>query len=439
MQRIAITTLGCKTNQFESAAMAETLGREGFQVVPFEEAADIYVINTCTVTARTDAESRRLIRRAAKSRPGAKVVVTGCYAQLAFEKLREMPEVHLILGNTEKKGIAGLVREIGGGPRVQVSDISLEKKAEGLALESFSEHTRAFLQVQNGCDSFCSYCIVPYARGRSRSVPLADAMEGIRTFAGKGFREVVLTGIHLGGYGLDLTPATGLIDLLAAVEEGRLVERLRLGSIEPTEVSSELVRFLAVSEIVCPHLHIPLQSGHDRILERMNRGYTTARFREVIEGLVAAIPDISIGCDVIAGFPGETSGEFEESLRFIESLPIAYLHVFPFSPRPGTPAATMPDQVRRDQVRSRAEALRNLSDRKKEGYYRRFIDRELNVLVQEICEERMVKGLSRNYIQVVFPGTQDIINQEAVVRIYGVEKDKLRGEFLPQGFPDSNI
>jgi threonylcarbamoyladenosine tRNA methylthiotransferase MtaB len=428
MQRIAITTLGCKTNQFESAAMTEDLARNGFQVVPFEEDADIYVINTCTVTARTDAESRRLIRRARKGRPGAKIVVTGCYAQLAFEQLRDMPGVSLVLGNSEKKEIAEQLREIGDVPRVLVSDISLERKAGGIALESFSEHTRAFLQVQNGCDAFCSYCIVPYARGRSRSVPPAEALNGIRAFAGKGFREVVLTGIHLGGYGLDLNPPVNLIDLLAAVENERLVPRLRLGSVEPTEISTSLVRMLSASDIICPHLHVPLQSGHDQVLARMNRRYTTARFREVMAELTDAIPDICLGLDVIAGFPGETEGEFDETYRFIELLPIAYLHVFPFSSRQGTKAAAMPGHLPGGVVRRRAEQLRRLSERKKASYWHRFIGSELQVLVQESAGEGMVKGLSRNYISVMFPGNESIINTEIAVRINGAGKGSLTGE-----------
>jgi threonylcarbamoyladenosine tRNA methylthiotransferase MtaB len=428
MQRIAITTLGCKINQFESAAMAETLGREGFQVVPFEEEADIYVINTCTVTARTDAESRRLIRRARKRQPEAKIVVTGCYAQVAFDRLQEIGGISLILGNTEKKGIAGLVKEIGDVPRVLVSDISLQNESAGVALESFAEHTRAFLQVQNGCDSFCSYCIVPYARGRSRSVPLAEVLEGIRAFTGKGFKEVVLTGIHLGGYGFDLNPRRSLLELLVAAERELLVPRLRVGSVEPTEITTPLVRFLAASESVCPHLHIPLQSGHDLVLERMNRRYSTTRFRAVIEELVAAIPDICIGCDVIAGFPGETDKEAAATRDFIDSLPISYLHVFPFSPRQGTPAASMPNQVPGGVVKERAAALRRLSAQKKRAYYRRFVGSELRVLVQEKVADGVVKGLSRNYIPVVFPGGEDLINTEIAVRITAAEQECLRGE-----------
>lgn len=427
MQRIAITTLGCKINQFESAAMAEALGRDGFQVVPFECEADIYVINTCTVTAKTDAESRRLIRRARNRQPEAKIVVTGCYAQVASDQLREMEGVHLILGNTEKKGIALQLREIRDEPRVLVSDISQEQLAAGVKLESFAEHIRAFLQVQTGCDAFCSYCIVPYARGRSRSVPFEEALDGIRSFAAKGFKEVVLTGIHLGVYGLDLTPRHHLIDILTAVENERLVPRLRIGSLEPTEITTPLVQFFASSEVICRHLHIPLQSGNDQVLERMNRHYTTIRFREVIEDLAVAIPDICQGCDIIAGFPGETDREFEAAYRFIDALPIAYLHVFPFSPRPGTPAATMPDQVPGSVIRERAAALRQLSERKKRVYHEKFVGRELKVLVQEVKGGGMVKGLSRNYIPVTLTGDASLINSEVSVRVIGTGKGQVMG------------
>ncbi|ABQ25689.1 MiaB-like tRNA modifying enzyme [Geotalea uraniireducens Rf4] len=430
MNTVAITTLGCKINQFESAAMSEALGKDGFQVIPFDDVADIYVINTCTVTSRTDAESRRLIRRASRQNPSARIVVTGCYAQVAFEELSDMPGVNLILGNSEKKGIAALLKEIGDGRQVLVSDISREKDAGGAQLESFAEHTRAFLQVQNGCDAFCSYCIVPYARGRSRSVPLDEALAGIRTFAAQGFKEVVLTGIHLGGYGLDLTPPLTLLDILIAAEKQQLVERIRVGSVEPTEVSDALIAFLAGSKLVCPHLHIPLQSGNDQVLSRMNRKYAANLFREVVEKLVCALPDICIGTDIITGFPGESAEEFEQGYRFLESLPVAYFHVFPFSPRTGTPAATMGDHVRSSVIKERAKALRKLSEEKKKAYYRTFLGKELPVLIQNREENGMLKGLSRNYMPVFVKGDDSLINNEQRVRITGVVREEVKGEVV---------
>ncbi len=435
MKTVAITTLGCKINQFESAAMVESLAAEGFQIVPFAGHADIYLINTCTVTAKTDAESRRLIRRAARQNPAARIAVTGCYAQVAFEELQDMAEVDLILGNSEKKGIATLLKEIDSGrldsrPRVQVSDISLEKSTDGTPLESFAEHTRAFLQVQNGCDATCAYCIVPAARGKSRSVPPATALEGIATFAAKGFREVVLTGIHLGGYGLDLTPPASLLDLLAAVEKGALVERLRIGSVEPTEISDEMIRFLATAKTVCPHLHIPLQSGSDTVLARMKRTYPAALFRDVVEKLAAAVPEICLGTDIITGFPGETAEEFAAGYEFLASLPLAYLHVFPFSPRAGTPAAAMAGPVPSSVLRERAKELRKLSDRKKSEFYQRFLGRELQVLVQRGEKNGLLTGLSRNYIPVLLRGTAALINSEVTVRVTGVARDNLLADCI---------
>ena len=412
---IAITTLGCKINQFESAAMTQALEKDGFSIVPFSGPADIYLINSCTVTAKTDAESRRLIRRATRLNPEARVVVTGCYAQMAGAELLATPGVNLILGNSEKRDIVGFLREMGDQPRAVVADISLQKSGESAPLESFAEHTRAFLQVQNGCDARCAYCIVPFARGASRSVAPEEALDAMTSFSAKGFKEIVLTGIHLGGYGLDLNPPTDLLGLLQRAEGLAAVNRLRIGSVEPTEVSAELISFLAGSQMVCPHLHLPLQSGSDGVLSRMNRGYSTELYRGVVQALVQAVPDICLGTDLIAGFPGETDQEFAETYRFIEELPLAYLHVFPFSPRPGTPAATMTPQLHSRVIKERAEALRLLSEQKKHAYAAGFLGRELRVLVQRDAGGR--KGLSRNYLPVLIEGSEGLFNSEVNVLI----------------------
>jgi len=428
MERVAISTLGCKINQFESAAMTESLGREGYRLVPFDEDADIYVINTCTVTAKTDAESRRLIRRALRRNPAARVVVTGCYAQVAPEAVKDLPGVALVVGNSEKKSIVELLRDAAPTEKVVVSDISRERSAAGLRLESFAEHTRAFLQIQNGCDAFCSYCIVPYARGRSRSVPFAEALAGIRNFAAQGFREVVLTGIHLGAYGLDLEPPSSLLALLEAAEAERAVPRLRVGSVEPNELTDDLIDFMAGSAIVCPHLHIPLQSGDDAVLGRMGRRYTAAFFRERVGRIVAAIPDIFIGCDVIAGFPGETDEEFGNTVRLIEELPVASLHVFPYSRREGTAAARMAGQVDGKVIRARSEMLRELGERKGLAFRRRFVGRELAVLMQSRGRDGEAVGLSRNYLPVRLSGYGGDLNTELTVTVTEVTPDGVRGE-----------
>ncbi len=424
MKKVAITTLGCKTNQFESAAMTEALGRDGYQLVPFAEGADIYIVNTCTVTAKTDAESRRLIRRACRWNPDAKIVVTGCYAQLSASDLKDLPGVALVMGNREKGGVAELLRQLDSGvARVEVADIGAERQMEPLPLESFAEHTRAFLQVQNGCNCFCTYCIVPYARGRSRSVPFAEVLQGIRRLGESGFREVVLTGIHLGAYGLDLEPKAELLELLRAVELEGMVERLRVGSVEPNEVSTEFIHFLASSRHTCPHLHLPLQSGSATVLERMGRRYAPETVRELVSSLLEAVPDMAIGFDVIAGFPGESDEEHRATCELIDSLPVAYLHVFPYSSRPGTKAAAMPGHLPPSVIKSRAEELRLLGEGKKRAFAGRFVGRELPVLVQGKADGGRVSGLSRNYLSVSFAAPSDSRGEEISVRITGVNED----------------
>ena len=427
MKKISFVTLGCKTNQFESAAMTEAARKEGYRVVSAGEAADICVINTCTVTARTDAESRRLIRRALRENPAARIVVTGCYAQIASEEISTMPGVALIIGNTEKRELLHLLRNLGEEQHIKVADISQVGETGPLILETFAEHTRAFLQVQNGCDSRCSYCIVPHVRGPSRSVRLDDALEGIRTFARQGFQEVVLTGIHLGAFGLDLAPPTSLLELLSSAERERIVPRLRLGSVEPTEISDELIDLIATGQTICPHLHIPLQSGDDGVLAAMNRPYTSGFFRKLVDKLTAAVPSLCIGTDIIAGFPGETDEAFERGYRFLEALPLAYFHVFPFSARQGTPAATMPDRVPPPLIKKRAEALRILSSRKKRAYFESFLGREVLVLIQEKRKSGNLRGLSRDYLSVSIPDGTEPLNTEVRVRVTGIEKDQVTG------------
>lgn len=427
MTRVAITTLGCKTNQFESAAIHESLRKEGFSVVPFDGVADVYVINSCTVTARTDAESRRLVRRAKRRNPEARIVVTGCFAQVSPELLAAMPEVELVIGNEEKKRLPELIRSDIGIRRTIVSDISEISQLEPLQLESFAEHTRAFLQVQNGCESFCSYCIVPYARGRSRSVPLSEVLQGVARLSGEGFNEVVLTGIHLGNYGRDLNPPASLLQLLQEIESGMGTGRLRLGSLEPLDITPEMIHFVAGSRIVCPHLHIPLQSGSDAVLSRMNRGYDSSCFVDICHRIIAAIPDICLGFDVIAGFPGETEAEFDETMRTIQELPVAYLHVFPFSSRPGTRAAGMPGHLQSRVITERAGLLRNLGMEKKRAYLQRFSGRMLEVLVLAKDNAGLWSGLSENYLTVRFPADGDMANRIVKVRITGVDLDCVTG------------
>ena len=424
MKRVAVSTLGCKTNQFESAAMIEQLKSAGYHIVPFSEPSDIYIINSCTVTARTDAETRRLVRRARRLNPDSRIVATGCYAQVSPGELENMPEIDCVLGNQEKQHISALLESA----ESSVADISAISRAEPLKLTSFSEHTRAFLQIQNGCNSFCTYCIVPYARGRSRSVNPAEILRGVRDLADNGFKEVVLTGIHLGAYGLDLPVPTTLAILAGQIDSGFIVPRLRIGSIEPNEVSEELLSLMAGSQSICPHLHLPLQSGSDSVLHRMGRPYTSTIFRDLTARISAAMPDAFIGADVIAGFPGETEAEFEETVQLCEELPFSDLHVFPYSSRPGTKAAGMPGHVPAQVVTGRAACLRSIATMKKRAFLERFIGTELRILVQGFDEPSGVcKGLSRNYISVSFSGEKAFVNEEVSVLITGCNGEVCSG------------
>jgi threonylcarbamoyladenosine tRNA methylthiotransferase MtaB len=427
MKKVAISTLGCKTNQFESAAMIEQLENSGYRMVPFSDLADIYIINSCTVTARTDAETRRHIRRARRLNPSARIVATGCYAQVAPGELEAMPELDSVLGNREKQDIAALLES-----EVHlVSDIAAERQAEALHLTSFAEHTRAFLQIQNGCNSFCSYCIVPYARGRSRSVPTTDILSEITTLAGNGFQEIVLTGIHLGAYGLDLTPPASLVELTGLIDRQKLVARLRIGSVEPNEVCDELLTLMAGSAMICPHLHLPLQSGSDTVLARMGRHYTAGFFRSLVEKVTRILPDAFIGADVIAGFPGETEAEFNETAALLEELPFSDLHVFPYSRRPGTAAATMAGHLPAHLITERAAKMRAIASRKKQKFLESFIGRELPVLVQTCSDDtRICRGLSRNYCMVEFIGDVTYINREVTVTVTGYERQILAAKVL---------
>jgi threonylcarbamoyladenosine tRNA methylthiotransferase MtaB len=420
MKRVAISTLGCKTNQFESAAMSEKFEQSGYSVVPFTSEADIYIINSCTVTARTDAETRRMVRRARRLNPQARIIATGCYAQVAPGELEQLPELDCVLGNQEKQDIITLVES--GVSRV--SDISHERGAGPLKLESFAEHTRAFLQVQNGCNSFCAYCIVPYARGRSRSVPIDEVLEGIRGLVANGYQEVVLTGIHLGAYGLDLGPAGSLTELVRKIDDERLVPRLRIGSLEPNEFTDELLSLMATSDIICPHLHLPLQSGSDTVLKRMRRPYTARFFCELVEKIKSALPTAFIGADIIAGFPGESEAEFAETLKLVDDLPFSDLHVFPYSKRGGTRAATMPGQLQPVIITNRAGILRNASAGKKKAFLESQVGQELQVLIQGIdVKKQICSGISRNYVNVAFPDLSGSINTECSVRVTGVHEN----------------
>lgn len=427
---VAFATLGCKTNQFESAAMEERLQAAGYRVVPFETGADLVIVNTCTVTAATDAQSRNLIRRARRLNDGCRVVVTGCYAQVDPQALLAIPGVSLVLGNEEKRDLLDLLDQGDATPTVQVADIRRVGEAIALPLSSFAERSRAFVQIQNGCDAFCSYCIIPYARGRSRSVRPDEVIAQVRELVAAGYPEIVLTGIHIGGFGADLDPPLNLVALVRRLTAETGVRRLRLGSIEPTEISDDLIETVASSPVLCPHFHIPLQAGDDQVLARMNRHYTTAFFADLVRRIRQRLPDAAIGLDVITGFPGESEAEFANTCRLIEALPITHLHVFPFSRRPGTPAATMPGQLPGDVVKARATVLRRLGEEKLRAFAAGFVGQRLEVVVEAGRAKGLCRGVSRNYLTVRFPGEATLAGKAVMARITGSDAEGLKGELI---------
>lgn len=430
--RVALATLGCKVNQCESAGLTEAIAAGGMTPVPFAGQADVYIINTCTVTGRTDGQSRQLIRRAIRQNPAAAILVTGCYAQRAPEEIARIPGVRIVAGNAEKETIPRLLASLGSAePRLLVGDIAGQRTISPLGATRFPEHTRAFLKIQDGCNGTCSYCIVPRARGASRSLPPEAVRERIALIAGEGYREVVLTGIHLGAYGQDLQPATTLAALVGEIAAPPL-ERLRLSSIEPREITTALIGLLA-GGVLCRHLHIPLQSGDDAILAAMNRNYDAAFFRDLVGRIVRAVPGIAVGIDVLAGFPGETAAAFANTLRLIEELPIAYLHVFPFSRRPGTPAAGMAGQVPEAVKRERAALLRALGARKKEAFAAGFIGEPLDVLIESRRDKAtgLSLGLTDNYLSLAVRG-QTAANRIVRVRPLSLAGGRLLAEVIPE-------
>ena len=440
MTTISVATLGCKVNQFESEALIDALERKGYALIPFEEGADITIINTCTVTHRADFQSRQIVRRAFRSNPNSLIIVTGCYPQVEPDAFIKMKEVRYLLGNGEKNQIPDLLplMQKGEFPRVQVGDIQKETLFSETPFHSFHRHTRAFLKIQDGCNAYCSYCIVPHARGRSRSLHPERVVENLKIFKKKGFKEVVLTGIHLGAYGLDLNPPFPLEKLIGQLEEEETPYRIRLTSIEPGDFSPELIFTLSQSNKICPHLHIPIQSGDDEILKKMNRGYNHSFLSDLIQELHLRIQKLSIGADVIVGFPGETEEKFQHTYGLVESLPFSYLHVFPFSRRKGTPASQFPKGVDEEAIKKRAESMRELGKQKRQAFYRQFLNQELSVLVEDRKEKETGrwKGLSRNYIPVLITDKngikehRDWVNHEWTVRVTDLTEKGVIGKVL---------
>ncbi|MCQ2559815.1 MAG: tRNA (N(6)-L-threonylcarbamoyladenosine(37)-C(2))-methylthiotransferase MtaB, partial [Clostridia bacterium] len=405
-KRVALLTLGCKVNQYESTAILEMLKAAGWQEVDFHEEADAYLVNTCTVTHIGDRKSRQMLRRAARRNPQAIIAALGCYAQVAPEELAALPEIDLVLGNGDKNRLpeilAGLVK---GKKEIIVHPRSELQEFEEFPAVASTCRTRAFLKIQEGCNNFCSYCIIPYARGSLRSRDPQRALAESRQLVAEGFKEIVLTGIHTGAYGQEKPGSWHLADLLRQMRTIPGLKRLRLSSLEPMDCNAEIIELLAEGQPFCPHLHIPLQSGSDAVLRQMHRHYNCREFAQLVANIRQKIANAALTTDVIVGFPGETEEQFAESCQFIRQMGFAALHVFKYSPRQGTLAAGFPHQVPEETKEERSRRLLKLAAELRQNYAQDFVGQSLSVLVEEEAKPGWWQGFTPNYLKVIFPGS----------------------------------
>ena len=425
MKKAALHNLGCKVNAYETEAMQEMLEKAGYEIVPFKEGADIYIINTCTVTNIADRKSRQMLHRARKMNPDAIVVAAGCYVQAQAEKQEIDPCIDIVLGNNRKKDLITVLEEYQKNKAEdtcleEVEDISRTREYEPLSLTRPGDHTRAYIKVQDGCNQFCTYCIIPYARGRVRSRTVEDVIREVRSLAENGYREVVLTGIHLSSYGIDFDGERHLLELIRAVHEVDGISRIRLGSLEPGIVTEEFAEAIAALPKMCPHFHLSLQSGCDATLKRMNRRYTSGEYYEKCQILRKYFDHPALTTDVIVGFPGETEEEFRQSMEFVDKVDFYETHIFKYSKREGTKAAVMEGQVS-EQVKARRSALMiSLGEKKRKAYEESFVGKEVEVLVEEpaVIEGRTVQtGHTKEYIKIALEQEKDLRNQIVKVRI----------------------
>jgi threonylcarbamoyladenosine tRNA methylthiotransferase MtaB len=440
--RVAFFALGCKLNSYETEALRGVFHQHRYDVVDFDQPADYYVINTCAVTGHAEADARQLIRAVTKRNPSARVIVTGCYAQRDGQTLASMPEVALVVGNAEKTQLFQLFEDSlstpDTGAKVYTSHPfkapPTEKFTFGASGDAatISPFTRATIKVQDGCDDFCTFCIIPHLRGPSVSRPIGAILEHARALAAAGYKEIDLTGVHTGAYGVDLDPATTLLAMLEQLVRVDGFERIRLNSIEPATVSDDLLDFIAASPKICKHLHICLQSGDDDILRRMRRRYDVASYERLIANVVARMPECGLGSDLLVGFPGETEAHFERTLRAVERLPFSYLHVFSYSARPGTPASKYPGQVHPAATKERSRRLRELGQAKKRAFARRFLGRELTILLEGKRDKprQFLSGLTENYIRVHVNAPEAYVNQLVPVHLMALRDDEVLAEWI---------
>ncbi|HKK90105.1 MAG TPA: tRNA (N(6)-L-threonylcarbamoyladenosine(37)-C(2))-methylthiotransferase MtaB [Desulfobacteraceae bacterium] len=443
MKSFYIETLGCKVNHYESDAMALQLSRNGFQRVDDQEEADVVIVNSCAVTSKAAMQSRQAARKLIRSNPGAKVIFTGCHAQTEPEKAKEIENLCCIAGHRDKFRLPEAIMAWAGNDRERgIESIAPPESGRCHEREFISfepavtgDKTRAYLKIQDGCNAFCTYCIIPHARGRSRSMPEDQVMDHLERLNSLGYREAVITGIHAGEYGLDLEKKSSLTELFEKIHAGKRIHRIRLSSIEPRELTRGLIDLAAEKKTLCDHFHISLQSGDDTILERMHRPYDREFFRSLILKIHEKIPSAAIGVDILQGFPGETEAAFENTRSLIESLPVSYLHVFPFSPRKGTPAYDYPDKVDPKTIKARCAVMRRLGEKKTREFEKRSRNRPLDAVIQGKRDPGtgMLKAVTSNYLTLLVNGGDEWMNRAVTVTLDTADADNtLYGTLGPQ-------
>ena len=425
MKKVSFYTLGCKVNQYETNAMAQKFKEAGYEIVDMnDDISDVCIVNTCTVTNMSDRKSRHSLRRVKEKNPSAIIAAVGCYAQVAKNDLEKMSEIDIVLGNEEKANIVQYVEKFmenhNENKLIEIEDIATKKEFEDMGQITYTEKTRAFIKVQDGCNQFCSYCIIPYARGRVRSRNAESIIKEITQIAQNGIKEVVITGIHVASYGRDFGNENGLIELLEKINKIEGIKRIRLGSLEPKIITEEFMQRLSKLEKMCHHFHLSLQSGCDETLKRMNRKYTTVEVKEIIERLRRYYDDVMLTTDIIVGFPGETEEEFEATYQFLKEVKLYKMHVFQYSPRKGTRAAVMPNQIDGNIKEARSKKLIELSNENQKMYNQQLVGKEVEVLFEDKEVEDGItyfRGHTQNYILVKYKTDENLENTLKNVRI----------------------
>ena len=429
--KVALYTLGCRVNSYESEAMAEKFIKEGYEVVSFDEFSDVYVINTCTVTNMGDKKSRQMIGRARRHNPEAIIAVVGCYSQIASEEIAQIEGVDVVLGSRNKGDIVHWVNRAREESKqvVEVKDVLKDNKFEELAINEYQDKTRAFLKIQDGCNRFCSYCLIPFARGGVCSKEPEQILKEVKELSKNGFKEIILSGVHTASYGVDLEGNWDLVKILEEINKIEGIERIRIGSIDPTFFTEGVIERICNLEKMCPHFHLSLQSGCDATLRRMNRKYTAQEYNDVVENLRKHMKDVSITTDIIAGFPGESNGEFEDTYEFLKGIKLSKMHIFKYSKRTGTKAAEMPFQVDGLIKEERSKKLIELNNTLEVEFMEKFIGREMRVLYEEAIsgKENTYVGYTENYIKVITESEENIEGKILPTKLVSVEKENMVG------------